>query len=99
MRHLLGYLTLLGAAAAYGLHLRASFLTHGGRLGQDPCVAAAAIQVPLLTLLGLSLLETAAWMPDWSWWVWPLVWLAQTLFVTGTALWIGELGYRRAAGQ
>ena len=96
MLQILGILCLLAAAAALILHLRTSYATHGGSLGQDPCVAAATVQVPLMTLLGLAILNNATGVFAFIWWQWFLIWLVETVLVAMTASWIGELGRSRS---
>ncbi len=54
-----GVLALLAAGAAFVMHMHTSFVTQGGGLGQNPCVAAATFQVPLMTMLGLTFLDKA----------------------------------------
>lgn len=53
----LGFVATAAAVAAYIAYLRTSHATQGGRPGRNPCVAAATIQVPLMTMLGLSSLD------------------------------------------
>lgn len=92
----LGVFSLLVAAVAFILYMRTSYVTQGGGLGQVPCVAAATIQVPLMTMLGLGLVGDATGRFNFAWWQWILIWLAQTLCVAAAAVWIGRLAERRA---
>jgi hypothetical protein len=94
---LLGIIGLVGAFAAYIFNMHTSYVTQGGRLDQNPCIAAAAIQVPMLTMLGLSLLDKSGVQFDWPWWLWPTVWLVETLFIIWTMIWIGDVAYKKAA--
>lgn len=94
----LGILALVTAGAALVFHLWTAFLTQGGRLDQNPCVAAATIQVPLLTLLGLSLLHRATGQPDLPGWQWLLLWLGESLAVARLAASISNFAYRRSRG-
>lgn len=98
MQNLLGVLSLVAAVVGLAMHLRTSYLTQGGRLGQDPCIAAAAIQVPMMTMLGLVLLSNGTGRFDFPWWLWLLLWLAETVAVGAVANWVGNLAHRRAAG-
>ena len=91
-----GILSLLAAVAAFIMHMRTSYETQGGGLGQDPCVAAAVIQVPLLTMLGLATLSKATRQFNFIWWQWFLIWGVETVVVAASAIWIGELARRRA---
>lgn len=95
----LGILCLLAAFAAFIMHMRTSYATQGGGLGQDPCVAAAAIQVPLLTMLGLGLVSNATGRFDFSWWQWLVLWFVEVLCVATIAIWIGRLAERRAKSR
>jgi hypothetical protein len=92
-----GMLALLVAIVAFVFYLWTSYETHGGSLGQDPCIAAATIQVPLMTMLGLALLGNAGQF-DFAWWVYVLIWFVETLCVAATAVGIGRLGERKAKG-
>ena len=96
MLQLLGFLALAVAAAAFIMHMRTSYMTQGGRLGQDPCVAAAAVQVPLMTMLGLSLVDKTTLALDWPWWQWLAIWLIETVVVAWTTIWIGDMAYKKA---
>jgi hypothetical protein len=96
MLQLLGVLSLVGALAALVMHMRTSYATQGGREGQNPCVAAAAIQVPLLTMTGLALLDKTTLHLDLPWWHWLSIWLAETIVVTAATIRVGEVAYRRA---
>jgi hypothetical protein len=93
---LFGVLTLLAAGAAFVMHMHTSFATQGGGLGQNPCVAAATIQVPLMTILGLTLLDNATGQLDLQWWQWLLIWLIETVFVAAATIWIGNIAYKKA---
>lgn len=93
-----GILALLAAIAALIAYLRTSYETQGGSLGQDPCIAAATIQVPLMTMLGLALLGKAGQF-DLVWWAYLLIWFVETLCVAALAVWIGRLGERKANGR
>jgi len=92
----LGIFSLLVAVVAFLMHMRTSYVTQGGGLGQVPCVAAAAIQVPLMTMLGLGLVSEATGQFDFIWWQWFLIWLVETLCVAAAAVWIGRLAERQA---
>ncbi len=96
MFQLLGILGLTGAVVSYAFNMHTSYVTQGGRLDQNPCIAASAIQVPLLTMLGLSLLDKSEWHLDWPWWLWPAVWLVETLLIILTMIWIGNSAYRKS---
>lgn len=94
MLRLLGIIGLMGAVGAYIFSMHDSYVTQGGRLDQNPCIAAAAIQVPLLTMLGLSLLDNSGLQLDWPWWLWSAVWLVETLVIIMSLTWIGNIAYR-----
>lgn len=91
-----GVLALLAAGAAFVMHMHTSYTTRGGGLGQNPCVAAATIQVPLMTMLGLTLLDKATGQLDLQWWQWLSVWLIETVFVAAATIWIGHFANRKA---
>ena len=96
MLHMLGILLLVAALAALVFYLRTSYVTQGGGLGQVPCVAAATIQVPLLTMLGLALLNDAPGGYALVWWQWLAIWLVETVFIAMAASWICDRGCRSA---
>ncbi|MDK9716230.1 hypothetical protein [Sulfuritalea hydrogenivorans] len=96
MLQVLGVLCLVIAAGAFVFYMRTSYVTQGGSQGQVPCVAAAAIQVPLLTMLGLSLLDKTTLPLDLAWWHWLSIWLAETLLVAAAAIWIGNVASRKS---
>lgn len=92
----LGIIVMLGALLALLSNLRTSYLTHGGSIGQVPVVASAAIQVPLLFMLGLWLVDTAA-VRTWGipWWSYPLLWVALVITAGWLTIKAGELGKSR----
>lgn len=92
----LGIFALIVAIVALVFNLKISYDTHGGALGQVPCIAAATIQVPLLSMLGLSLIDKAGHRLDLEYWQWGLLWLAQTVAIAVIATWVGRLGERRS---
>ena len=57
----LGFISLLAALFALIMHLKTSYDTQGGSQGQVPCIAAATIQVPLLTMAGLVAPRQSRW--------------------------------------
>ena len=93
---LFGVLALLAAGAAFVMHMHTSYATQGGGLGQNPCVAAATIQVPLMTMLGLTLLDKATGQFDLQGWQWLLIWLIESVFVATATIWIGNIAYKKA---
>ncbi len=96
MLQLLGVLSLMAAVAGFIMYLRTSYVTQGGGLGQVPCVAAATIQVPLMTMLGLALLNEATGQFDFPWWQWLLIWFAETVLVALATSWIGDVARRKS---
>lgn len=93
---ILGIIVLLGAVLALLFDLRTSYRTQGGRIGQVPVVAAAAIQVPLLFILGLWLIDTAvvhAWLVPW--WSYLLLWAALVITVGWLTIKVGKFGQSR----
>lgn len=96
MLQVLGALCLVAAVAGFIMYMRTSYVTQGGGLGQVPCVAAATIQVPLMTMLGLALLNTATGQFDFPWWQWLLIWFAETVLVALATSWIGDVACRKS---
>ena len=96
MLQVLGVLSLVAAIAAIIMHMRTSYVTQGGRQGQDPCVAAAAVQVPMMTMLGLALLNKTTAQFDLLWWQWLSIWLVEAIVVAVAAISIGDVAYRKS---
>lgn len=92
----LGIFCLLTALAGLVIHLRTAFITQGGGLDQNPCVAAAAIQVPMMTLLGLAILNQETGLFDFQWWEWVALWFVETVLVTIMASGLGHIAHQIA---
>lgn len=96
MLELFGIFFLVAAGGAFVLYLRTSYLTEGGRQGQTPCVAAAAVQVPMMTLLGLWLLDQARGGFGLAWWQWFAIWFVETVVVALVTSGTGNCADRKA---
>lgn len=80
--------------AALGLawNLKASYDSEGGGLGQTPVLGVAVIQLPLLTLLGLSLLGRENPFFEIANWMYPLLWLGSAAIFGGCTILAGHAG-------
>ena len=72
---IVGIIFLTLALALLIFNLNTSYDTHGGALGQVPVFGSTIIQVPMLALIGVSLLEKSGRLPM-EWWYYPVIGLA-----------------------
>jgi hypothetical protein len=99
MKLALGMLLVLVGTLALLWNLRESYLTQGGAIGQVPVVAAAAIQVPLVMVLGIALIDGATNWLGLEWWHYLLAWFGLALFAGTITVWAGKLGSSRQASH
>lgn len=92
---ILGVTCLVLTAFALLLNLKESFDSQCGGIGQIPVLGVSVIQLPILTVLGISVLEkTTANTSHISliWWMYPLLWLASAVIYTALTIMAGRLG-------
>jgi hypothetical protein len=82
------------AMAVVGLvwNLKVSYDSHCGGIGQIPVLGPPVIQLPLLTAMGISLLEKSTQAFLLVWWGYFFIWLAGIAVFTSLTIMAGRLG-------
>ncbi len=92
MLKFIGIACLLVAAMGLIWNLKESYDSHCGGIGQTPVLGVAIIQLPLMTVLGISIFDQETLIFNFLWWMFPIIWLASvTIFCVLTIL-AGRLG-------
>lgn len=92
---ILGILCLVLTAFALLLNLKESFDSECGGIGQIPVLGVSVIQLPLTTVLAISVLKKSAANTSQlslAWWMYPLLWLASAVIYTAMTVVAGRLG-------
>jgi len=94
---LFGFGIFLLTIAALGLiwNVRISYVTHCGGMGQVPVLAAACIQIPLLTTMGLGFMDYGSVAFNLHWSRYPLLWVGLVVAIGWLMIQVGKIGKSR----
>lgn len=90
----LGIIVLLVALLALLFNLKTSYETQGGGIDQNPVFGASIIQIPLLVMLGLTLIDHSGRL-HLEWWHYPAIWLALVVCIGSLVAWVGNYAKSR----
>jgi hypothetical protein len=92
MLKFLGIACLLVAALGLIWNLKESYDSHCGEIGQIPIIGVAVIQLPLITVLGMSIFDQETHIVNFLWWTYPVLWLASATIFSLLTILAGRLG-------